>query len=251
MRIRLTPDQRRRQIVEAAMPLFARKGFSGVTTKEVAEAAKVSEGLLFKYFATRTALYDAIITYCFRGDDERFATLENLPPSTAALAAIVGHIVDYFVSIKTRSALEQSRQRLFLQSLVEDGEFARFGMNAFAECLVPLMQRSFAAARQAGDVTAQLPVPRAFWLSAMLQTMLGAFALHDGMNADGTGPQEWTIDATKFILRGMGIKADVVDAVCRPYDLMASAERHRALHDVAIQNKDSFIRPPIEAAART
>ncbi|HEX3499191.1 MAG TPA: helix-turn-helix domain-containing protein, partial [Stellaceae bacterium] len=43
--IRLDNQGRRRGIVDAAVPLFARKGFAGTTTKEIAEAAPVSEAL--------------------------------------------------------------------------------------------------------------------------------------------------------------------------------------------------------------
>ena len=35
-KLRLGSEARRRGIVEAALPLFARKGFDGTTTKEIA-----------------------------------------------------------------------------------------------------------------------------------------------------------------------------------------------------------------------
>ena len=42
---RLSGEQRRTAIVKAALPLFARKGFANTTTRELAEAAGVSEAL--------------------------------------------------------------------------------------------------------------------------------------------------------------------------------------------------------------
>jgi AcrR family transcriptional regulator len=39
---RLDGDERRKAIVTAAVPLFARKGFAGTTTKELADAAGIS-----------------------------------------------------------------------------------------------------------------------------------------------------------------------------------------------------------------
>lgn len=215
MRIRLTPDERKRQIIEAAMPLFARHGFSGTTTKQVAEAAKVSEGLLFKYFANKTALYDAIITSCFDEADVRFNALETLPPSTATLAAIVQVIVNYFTTLKQRGAHEQSRQRLFMQSLVEDGEFARVAMRAFADAVAPLMSRSLSAAQAAGDLDAVVDPNRGFWLSSMLQMMLGAFVLHEDMTSGrDTDLDAWEDDVTRFILRGLGVNSAAIDAAC-------------------------------------
>jgi AcrR family transcriptional regulator len=58
---RLTGEERRRVIIEAALSLFSRKGFRGTTTKEIAYAAGCSEATLFKHFATKDALYSAIL----------------------------------------------------------------------------------------------------------------------------------------------------------------------------------------------
>jgi len=60
-RPRLAPDARRAQIVKASMALFARKGFSGTTSRALARAAGVSEALIFRLFPTKRALYTAII----------------------------------------------------------------------------------------------------------------------------------------------------------------------------------------------
>jgi AcrR family transcriptional regulator len=62
-RSRLPPDARRAQIVKASMALFARKGFSGTTSRALARAAGVSEALIFRLFPTKRALYDAIIQH--------------------------------------------------------------------------------------------------------------------------------------------------------------------------------------------
>lgn len=58
---RMTGDERRAQIIEASAELFARKGFRGTTTREIAEGAGVSEAMIFKHFATKEDLYGAII----------------------------------------------------------------------------------------------------------------------------------------------------------------------------------------------
>ncbi|RMG53579.1 MAG: TetR/AcrR family transcriptional regulator [Acidobacteria bacterium] len=60
---RMSGQERRRQIVRAAMDLFARKGFKGTTTKEIALAAGVNEAMIFRHFPTKGDLYAAIIDY--------------------------------------------------------------------------------------------------------------------------------------------------------------------------------------------
>ena len=58
---RLRADDRRAQIVDIAARLFSKKGFSGTTTKEIAEGAGVSEAIIFRHFPTKQTLYSAII----------------------------------------------------------------------------------------------------------------------------------------------------------------------------------------------
>ena len=60
---RMCADDRRRQIAEVAMRLFSERGFRGTTTKEIAQAAGVSEAIIFRHFATKEELYTAIIDY--------------------------------------------------------------------------------------------------------------------------------------------------------------------------------------------
>ncbi len=60
---RMCADERRLQIVKVAMRLFSERGFRGTTTKEIAQAAGVSEAIIFRHFATKDDLYTAIIDY--------------------------------------------------------------------------------------------------------------------------------------------------------------------------------------------
>jgi AcrR family transcriptional regulator len=60
-RKRLSAAERRQQIINTAAELFSRKGFSGTTTREIAGSIGASEATVFKHFATKEALYDAII----------------------------------------------------------------------------------------------------------------------------------------------------------------------------------------------
>lgn len=58
---RTVRQERQAGIIEAAAALFADKGFSGTTTRQIARTAGISEALLFKYFPTKRALYAAIL----------------------------------------------------------------------------------------------------------------------------------------------------------------------------------------------
>ena len=60
-RTRMTGVERRDQIVRVATELFARNGFKGTTTREIAGKAGVSEAVIYKHFSKKQALYNAII----------------------------------------------------------------------------------------------------------------------------------------------------------------------------------------------
>jgi AcrR family transcriptional regulator len=54
-------EERRAAIVRAAIHLFAEKGFRGATTRALASELGVTEPVLYQHFATKSALYAAII----------------------------------------------------------------------------------------------------------------------------------------------------------------------------------------------
>ncbi|OQW31305.1 MAG: hypothetical protein A4E19_20255 [Nitrospira sp. SG-bin1] len=58
---RTSGPERQASLISAATSLFAANGFTGTTTKQIAQAAGVSEALLFKHFPTKHALYTAIL----------------------------------------------------------------------------------------------------------------------------------------------------------------------------------------------
>ena len=61
MSVRLSALDRRRQIIRTASTLFARRGYRGTTTREIAERAGINEALLFRHFPSKEKLYWTII----------------------------------------------------------------------------------------------------------------------------------------------------------------------------------------------
>ncbi len=52
----------RSRILQAAQRLFARRGFDGTTTHDLAEAAGVAEGTLFRHFENKKAILVEVVT---------------------------------------------------------------------------------------------------------------------------------------------------------------------------------------------
>ena len=60
---RMAGEDRKLQILRVAVRLFSQRGFRGTTTKEIAQAAGVSEAMVFRHFATKEELYTAILDH--------------------------------------------------------------------------------------------------------------------------------------------------------------------------------------------
>jgi len=55
-----TVEDRREQIMESALRVFAKKGFAGASNKDIAEEAGITPGLIYHYFESKEALLKAI-----------------------------------------------------------------------------------------------------------------------------------------------------------------------------------------------
>src|SRR6202158_1051456 len=123
--LRMTSDLRRQLILSAAKRCFARHGFAGTTTKSVAAAASIAEGLLFKHFPTKSALYAEILAEECDADPALHRLLE-LEPSTETLVVLIREMARHFQGIvQAPDQQESQRLRLMLSSHLDDGEFAR------------------------------------------------------------------------------------------------------------------------------
>ncbi|MFO1501900.1 MAG: helix-turn-helix domain-containing protein [Verrucomicrobiota bacterium] len=152
---RMTGEDRKVAIVTAALPLFARKGFSATTTKELAQAAGVSEPLLYRHFPSKEALYLEIQDFSSKAMDPVVKRLTDLEPSTSTLVHLIYYLMRALILGKPPGAVEwKIRHRLMLNSLLEDGAFARLLYHSRFECFCSRIEACLKAAAAAGDVVA-------------------------------------------------------------------------------------------------
>lgn len=65
-RQRLRPEVRREKLVEAATQVFAERGYEGARVEQIADAADVSPGLLYRHFEGKQELYTEILQHANR-----------------------------------------------------------------------------------------------------------------------------------------------------------------------------------------
>jgi AcrR family transcriptional regulator len=71
-RTRLTAEERREEILLAAMGEFARGGLDGTPTEAIARRVGISQPYLFRLFRTKKELFLAVVERCFDGTLEAF-----------------------------------------------------------------------------------------------------------------------------------------------------------------------------------
>jgi AcrR family transcriptional regulator len=115
--VRFRAADRREQILSVATRLFARQGFQGTTTREIARHAGVTEALIFRHFPNKEDLYWAVIEEKIRGvSSPRERLKERLSIAGTDAEVLTGVAVE----ILERRAKDQTLSRLLLYSALEN-----------------------------------------------------------------------------------------------------------------------------------
>jgi AcrR family transcriptional regulator len=204
--LRMTSDLRRQLILGAAKRCFARNGFAGTTTKSVAAAAAISEGLLFKHFPSKAALYAEILAEECEADP-KLAHLLGQQPSTATLVELVKGMVEYFLGIANGpDEQEAQRLRLMTTSHLGDGEFARLLYAKIGNLIGRVFIASLDRAVEAGDASRIGSEPlNLFWFAhhTVLMAALSQIPAVPCL-AYGNAP-DLERQLCEFLLRGIGL----------------------------------------------
>ena len=174
-RRRMSGDERRQQLIEAALHLFATNGFRGTTTKAIAQAAGVSEGIIFRYFPTKEDLYTAILNHKARqqGIDRTLETLRRTMAEQDDEALVTQLALNTFKAFRR----DADFQRLMLRAALESEDLAQvaqrtLGLPLFAPLHEYVEKRQAAGALRAGDpgllVFAMVALPTYFSIVSRL-----------------------------------------------------------------------------------
>ena len=85
---RMTAEERRADVLRVAVAEFARTGFQGTSTEDVARAAGISQPYLFKMFPTKKALFLALVEHGFSRVRAAFTEAVGDSTGDAALEAM-------------------------------------------------------------------------------------------------------------------------------------------------------------------
>ncbi len=172
-RWRRQPDERPRQILEAAFRIFGSRGLHGATLEEVARAAGISKGTIYLYFPNKAALFTAMMK----------ARVNNILPADPAPRQPGG-------SVRRHLALVARRLYRFFRSpaflalyrtiIGEAPQFPDAALTLFREGILPANRR-LAALFQEGIARGEFRPVDPFIAARAFVGMLQIFAVSQGL----------------------------------------------------------------------
>lgn len=217
-RIRMSAEERLEAITQAVIPVFAKKGFAATTTKDLAQAADVSEALLYRHFPSKEYLYDYIQEQICSRDSSIHEFVYSLETGAEGIVKLVYILFKILSETPNKHPMGNSVLRLLTQSMLEDGNFARSFDEPRFKLMLPFFNDFAEKAIAAGEMVAgPISHNERQWFSHHL-----AFSLRlAGLPADpvfdyGTDPKERQQHGIWFCLRGMGLKDEVIERYLKP-----------------------------------
>ncbi|WP_427018721.1 TetR/AcrR family transcriptional regulator [Pseudarthrobacter sp. P1] len=116
---RLPRDERRVQLLSAALEVFAANGYHGAAMDEIAEAAQVSKPVLYQHFSSKRELYLALLDSHLSALTARL--LDALSSTTDNKQRVRATMKAYF---EFMAADDQAHRLVFESDLVNDPQVA-------------------------------------------------------------------------------------------------------------------------------
>ena len=127
-------QERRQQILDAALVVFSQKGFHGANVSDVAAQAGVSQGTIYWYFASKDELLEAAIVSFFDGvGQETLVAVGQCPTASGKLRALArtmeelvtaaGGLFTLFLEYWASSPRREDAGQLYTDVLIQYKDF--------------------------------------------------------------------------------------------------------------------------------
>lgn len=163
---------RRREILRAAIEVFAKKGYYGCRIADVARAANVAYGLVYHYFKNKEELLQSVFALSW-GRFER--AIDGLARADGTLAARVATIVDFALGAWRENPMAV---RVLILEIARSPVFRQAEKRTAFETTVRATAALFAQAQKRGEMRADVdPFVAAAVLFGAIEVVLTAFVL--------------------------------------------------------------------------
>lgn len=109
----LPPDERRRAIIDVVVPLLQQRG-SAVSTREIAAAAGIAEGTIFRVFPDKAALWTAVAEQTLDPEVERSELRAAVAPATDLRDQVVAAAAHLFARSQKVTAVMMAMREVWM-----------------------------------------------------------------------------------------------------------------------------------------
>ncbi len=166
---RKSAEERRDEIIDAALVEFAERGLHGASTEEIAKRAGISQPYVFRLFGSKKDLFTAAINRCFRETLELFQRAAEGKRGEEALEAM-GQAYEELLVDRTRL-----RAQMQAYAACDDPDIREVVRNGYGD-IVAYVER--VSGLPAEDVTR-------FFATGMLMNVMASMDLWDS-------PEDWS-----------------------------------------------------------
>ena len=189
---------RQEQILEAASIIFSTKGYERATTREIAEAADVSEGTLYNYFDNKIDLLNGVARGFADEITQKIEAIEanNLEDMMAQL------LTDRF-----RSGRERRLFMLFLYEARLNPEVHRYYGQEALQRIISATEKRFRSLIDAGVMRPVDPDVAARAISATIMGFAALYELgqHKAQDNNRFSAERWGSEVTDLFLNGLQV----------------------------------------------
>jgi AcrR family transcriptional regulator len=151
-------QQRRAQILRAALACFARQGYHATSMDDVVRESGLSVGAIYSYFPSKEDLFLAL---CDDRANQTLAYLNDLFRRPGPMADKTREAVDYFFQLLSDDALSLARMNLEFMSVAINSERLRERQERRCESVRQFLRWLLTEAQQHDEVRADVDVEAA------------------------------------------------------------------------------------------
>jgi AcrR family transcriptional regulator len=194
-------EDRREQIMDAALRVFARKGFAGATNKDIAQEAGITAGLIYHYFKSKEELLKAALE-----EHSPARVIHEFPPEIFDLPAepLLRYLAAEFLAI-LESEHFVNLMRVFMPEVIYHPEITSFNLPLMGE-VGKFLENCLASKMESGELQRTDPALAAqIFGGSLMAFVIRRQLLHDPMSLQYT--QEQIVDGVvNLILWGLLVR---------------------------------------------
>ncbi|MFP3125628.1 TetR/AcrR family transcriptional regulator [Ectobacillus funiculus] len=160
-------DERREEIKQAALKVFARRGYTGTKTSLIAKEASISEGLIYRYFNSKKEVFITLIQELMEEARREIGRVQHLPGTPfEQIRNLTENMLDenskYAFMLIERARKDDDVPEKVIQI------FEQLPTNVLIEPLVPI----FVKGQKAGEFSSGEPRKLLTWYFTIVNSLL-------------------------------------------------------------------------------